>query len=78
MAVSPTMPRFAQTLTTDASHTAYVAVSHITGLVYRTDLDPPCWIATTANNTTFRLSGTVARQVLCDRIEDNPPQENAT
>lgn len=71
------MPRFAQVLTPDTNHTAYIAVSHIVSLVYRTDLDPPCWIATTANNMTFRLSGTVARQILCDRIEDMPGGPNA-
>lgn len=65
------MNRFAQVLT-DANHTAYIAVGHIVGLVYRVDLDPPCWIATADNNTTFRLSGAVARQILCDRIEDRP------
>ena len=70
------MPRFAQVLTPEANHTAYIAANHIVSLVYQTNLNPPCWIATTANSMTFRLSGTVAQQILCDRIEDNPPQKH--
>ena len=61
------VPAFAQTL-----DGGFVCATHIVLLAHRPELEPPCFVATTDNNMTFRLSPHIAEQLLRGAARELP------
>ena len=62
------MPRFVQVITKDDP--AYIDADKIVSLVFRPELDPPCWVAMTVDQRTFRISEFIASVLLEGSLDD--------